>query len=893
MKYRLARGFCLAGSMVPVRNWWIFRSFGQPSLNRNYLIIEACLIGVVSGFAALILKQGIGGLGGYRVALSHHYGAWLVLPVFGLVCGGLAGLTLQTFAPEAKGGGVPQVKIVLARFPFPLDWKVAIAKTIGTILILGGGLTLGRRGPTVHIGAALAAQLSQWLPTTPEHRRQMIAAGAAAGLAAGFNTPIAGVLFVVEELMRDMSGVTLETAIVASFTGAVVSRWFGTSDLNLPSELLNAGNLSHFSISEIPLYLLLGALAGALGGLFNRGILTVLDFNRRLRLNLAVRMAIAGMISGGVVALLPPFFRDNAGLRDFLLTGDAGWEIIAIAFFAHFGLSLLAYGSGAPGGLFAPTLVLGAALGYLVGFCAEAIVPQASQYTYALAGMGAFFTGVVRVPVTAIVIVFELTTDFNLVLPLMLASVTALIVGERVFKGSIYEHLLEASGIHLNEQQNPQILMDLTAAQVMQSEVETITSDLSLDELLPILSDSPHRGFPVLEKGKLVGMLTQGDLSQAETHQGDLTVAEMMRTKIITVAPEAPLSDVLYLLNRYQISRLPVISNGRLRGIITRSDIIRAEAQKILGNSEHALKMQAPSYCVYETHGVNTQQQKLWLAIANPNTAENLMTFAAAIAKQKNAAIHCIHVIQVAAPDPLPEAGVNTYPERNLMQRLEKLGEQWQVSVHTQVVLAHDVAAIILQKVSRQDEGLLLGWQGDRLQTGQLFGSVVEFLVKEAPCDVILVKTSHAHPLSLRRASAQLRIICPVSGGQNVQRALDFLPALLYLNPENDHYSLPSQICLCQVYKPRAQTQQFPLLVAARKELKQYVDVPITPLPVRSRFVADSLIRIIKQETYDIVVLGASSESLLQQALHGNIPEAIAKGTNRTVIIVRGALDKK
>lgn len=877
--------------MVPLRNWWIFKSFGQHSLNRNYLILEACLIGVVSGFSALILKQGIGGLGGYRVALSHRYGAWLVLPLFGLLCGGLAGWILQTFAPEAKGGGVPQVKVVLARFPFPLTWKVAIAKTIGTILILGGGLTLGRRGPTVHIGAALAAQLSQWLPTTPDHRRQMIAAGAAAGLAAGFNTPIAGVLFVVEELMRDMSGLTLETAIVASFTGSVVSRWFGTSDLNLPSALLNAGNQSHFSASEIPIYLLLGALAGALGSLFNRGILTVLDFNRRLRLTLSIRMAIAGMISGGVVALLPEFFRDNAGLRDFLLTGDAGWQMIAIAFFAHFGLSLLAYGSGAPGGLFAPTLVLGAALGYLVGFCAEAIVPEASQYTYALAGMGAFFTGVVRVPVTAIVMVFELTTDFNLVLPLMLASVAALIVGERFFKGSIYEHLLEASGIHLKEQKNPQILIGLTAAQVMQVDVETIESDLTLDELLPILSDSPHRGFPVLDRGKLVGMLTQGDLSQMESHQGTVTVSQVMQTKTITVAPQASLSDVLYLLNRYQISRLPVVEHGRLRGIITRTDIIRAEARELLGHSSRSLTLRSPSYCVYETHGVDKQQKKLWVAIANPNTAETLVTFAAAIAKEQNAAIHCIHVIQVAASEPLSEAKITTYPERNLMQRLEKLGQAWQVSVHTRVVLAHDIAAVVLQQVSSADAGLMLGWQGDRLHAGQLFGNVVDFLIKEAPCDVLLVKTSHAHPLKICQQASGLRAVCPISGGSNVQRALDILPALFHLTPDVSHQSLPPQICLCQVYTPKAQTQQFPLLLSAQTHIKRFVDVPVVPLPIRSRFVADSLIRLIKEETYDIVLLGASSDSLLQQALHGNIPEAIAKGTNRTVIIVRGALE--
>lgn len=878
--------------MLPIKKLGIARRFSQLSLNPNYLIAEACLIGIISGLSALFLKAGIGGLGSYRVALSHRYGAWLILPLFGLVCGGLAGWTLQTFSAAAKGGGVPQVKVVLARMPFPLSWKVAIAKAIGTILVLGGGLTLGRRGPTVHIGAALAAQLSQWLPITPDHRRQMIAAGAAAGLAAGFNTPIAGVLFVVEELMRDMSGLTLETAIVASFTGSVVSRWFGTSDLNLPSELLLAANQSHFSVKEIPLYLILGALAGGLGAFFNRGILTVLHFNRRMRLNLATRMAIAGMISGIIISFLPPFFRDNAGLRDFLLTGDAGWQIIAIAFVAHFCLSLLAYGSGAPGGLFAPTLVLGTALGYLVGFSAESLIPEASQYTYALSGMGAFFTGVARVPVTAIVIVFELTTDFNLVLPLMLASVTAFIVGESMFKGSIYEHLLQASGIQLKKQNQSQVLTDLTAAQVMQPDVETIESHLTLDELLPILSKSPHRGFPVLEAGKLVGVLTQGDLAEiSTTPKANLTVANLMRRNVITVLPQASLSDVLYLLNRYQISRLPVVEQDQLQGIITRSDIIRAETQKLLGDGDHALKLQEPSYCVYQTQDIDRQQRKLWVAIANPNTAEALLKLAYAIAKEKKAAIYCVHIIEVAAPCPLPEAAINTMPERKLLQRLEKLGHRWGIAIHTQIFLAHDVAAVMLQQLGADDLGLLLGWQGDRHPAGKLFGNVIEILIKEAPCDVLLAKVSHAHPLYLTsKTFPRMRTLCPMSGGHNAQRALGFVSAFQHLAPKVRHYSLPAQICLCQVYQPQQTPQQFPVLSTAQDQLQDYVDIPVIPLPVRSSMVTESLIRIIAEDTYDLVVMGASSDSLLKKALHGNIPEAIAKGTNRTVIIVRGKL---
>ena len=257
---------------------------------------------------------------------------------------------------------------------------------------MGAGLTLGRRAPTVHIGAALAAQLSEWLPTSPDHRRQMIAAGAAAGLAAGFTTPIAGVLFVIEELMREASGLTLETAIVASFTGAVVSLLLQSADLNFPPSLQNLPDIS-FSAPEIPFYLLLGVLAGVLGGLFNRGMLFSVGLNRRLSWPLSWRIGFVGLVSGTIIAILPPFFRDNAGLREFLVTGELSWHQLALAFVAHFFLTMLAYSSGAPGGLFAPALVLGSALGYLVGDLEEFITGTGAEATYALAGMGAFFYG--------------------------------------------------------------------------------------------------------------------------------------------------------------------------------------------------------------------------------------------------------------------------------------------------------------------------------------------------------------------------------------------------------------------------------------------------------------------------------------------------------------------
>ncbi|MFM1842508.1 MAG: hypothetical protein RLZZ490_1244, partial [Cyanobacteriota bacterium] len=286
------------------RSWLKTRHYGRTSIDSRYAIAEACIIGFFSALAALAIKKGVNWLGSSRLSLADTYGAIWVLPLFGLVLGSLAGALIEQFSKPAGGGGIPQVKAALARFPIPLNWRVAIVKLLGTVLVLGGGIPLGRRAPTVHIGAALASELSRLLPTSPEHRRQMIAAGAAAGLAAGFTTPIAGVLFVVEELMRDVSSLTLETAIVASFVGAVTSLVLQANDLNLTHPLGN-NLVIGFSPSEIPFYLLLGILAGILGVVLNRGILTLQQFQRQWNISLALRIGGIGLISGTAIALMP------------------------------------------------------------------------------------------------------------------------------------------------------------------------------------------------------------------------------------------------------------------------------------------------------------------------------------------------------------------------------------------------------------------------------------------------------------------------------------------------------------------------------------------------------------------------------------------------------------
>ncbi|MDM9583604.1 chloride channel protein [Nostoc sp. GT001] len=871
-----------------------FRTWWQP--RRGLAIAEACIIGLVAALSAVFLKVGSGWLGTWRVHTTHLLPAWLVLPAIGLVLGFLAGWLVDRLAPEASGSGIPQVKASLANVPVTLSWRVAGVKLLSAIIAIGSGMTLGRQGPTVQVGAGLAAGMSRWVPTSPDHRRQMIAAGAGAGLAAAFNAPIAGVLFIVEELLQDLSGLTLGTAIIASFIGGVISRLLGGGSLDLNLQLVKSS--SQFSIPEIPFFILLGILAGLFGALFNRGIIFSIKFYRRLHISLPLQVALAGFISGVVVAMLPPSFRDNTGLRESLITGSSHPSVAAIAFAAQFILTLIAFGSGAPGGLFAPSLILGSCLGHIIGVSELYITGSGSPTTYALAGMGGFFSAVSKVPITAIVIVFEMTTDFNLVLPLMIVSVAAYLVADKVVPGSLYEKLLELKGITLTKEVAMEgALSKLTAKDVMQERVETLDAEMSLEEAMQAFAHSHHRGFPVVEDSKLVGIVTQSDLLKIrestnhtlrDRNLADIFLKEIMTSVPMTVSPIHTLSNVLYLLDRYQISRLPVVDRRKLIGIITRADIIRAEADHL--NCENATpKLRPePSYIVYQTRSPSTGRGRLLVPVANPETAGVLLQMAAAIARDRHYEIDCVQVMLIPRHSSPSETQVRTAKSRRLLRQAEVLAKKWKIPLHTQIRVTHDVAQAILETINEQHIDLILmGWKGNTSTPGRIFGNVVDTIIRQATCEVVLVKlgtTSHS-PLPTQHSFN--RWLVPVAGGPNSPLAIKLLPALITLG--ND-----PKIRLTQVFKPSELKPDMSISEQAIRHLmrRRKLSSTVVALPVQANSVAEGVIKLVQTEGYDVVVLGASREGLLQQAIQGNIPEAIASGVESTVILVRGAIQK-
>lgn len=542
--------------------------------SRRVQVIQACIIGLAAGLSALALENGVFWLGQLRTYLCTLADPMVVLPAVGLTGGLISGFLVQRFSPTAYGSGIPQVRAFILGAKLPLDIGVAAVKLLAGSIALGSGLFLGREGPTVHMGAAIAAHLNRFFPTPPARTRQLVAAGAGAGLAAAFNAPLAGVFFVIEELLKDVSTETVGTALAACFVASVATRLANAPHVETSRQI--AELQISFAPHDLLFWVLLGAAAGVIGVVFNRGILLSLKFYREVlvKLPLTLRVGLAGLISGLIIASIPdPHLRNFATLRDWIVAGHTQWYLMPLIFVGFFFLTLVGYGSGAPGGLFAPAIVLGSSLGAMIAYLEVYLFGVGSPQTMALVGMGAFFASVARVPGTAVVIIFEITGHYQLVLPLMLANSVAVFVGSRLDKGSVYDLLREYSGLTAPEK--PKI-----ASAFMTADYMSVDGNRPAAELEEVFADPERERVVVLHNDALIGILHETELRRFRRYEfpANATIGNFVDQQEVSVSPETSMDEVVQLFAREETHEVPVVQDGKLVGIIRRSDAMRSIA---------------------------------------------------------------------------------------------------------------------------------------------------------------------------------------------------------------------------------------------------------------------------------------------------------------------------
>ena len=416
------------------------------SEQRRRLFPRAALVGLGAGLLAVVFRfllQGSEELRASIYTMAKGLGPLGILaPIaFSALAATVAVALSKIYAPETAGSGIPHLKSVLHRVREQNWARVLLAKMLGGTLAIGGGLALGREGPTLQMAGACGDAIGRLLKSPPRERLTLIAAGAGAGLAAAFNAPLAGLIFVLEEVQRDFRRTVFGAAFLSAAVADVVTRLACGQDPIFTVPIYPAP-----AMQALPAFALLGILAGILGVLFNKTLLAGLTLFSPLK---GWRLLWATAVVGGAVGATGWFFPDVIGtghhLAEGVLRGEMAFTIVPVFFLARYALTMVSYSTGAPGGIFAPLLVLGAMAGLWFGQFAGVVFPHLvpDVAVFGVVGMAAYFTGIVRAPLTGVVLILEMTGSYELMLPLLVSCFCAYAAANALRDLPIYEALLQ------------------------------------------------------------------------------------------------------------------------------------------------------------------------------------------------------------------------------------------------------------------------------------------------------------------------------------------------------------------------------------------------------------------------------------------------------------------
>ncbi len=570
------------------------------------LMFSAIIVGLGTGLGAVLFIRLIAvteelfynGLPGVFPALGR---AWLIfIPALG---GLIAGPIIAFFAQEAKGHGVPEVMEAIALRSGRIRPRVVVAKVAASAACIGSGGSAGREGPIVQVGAAFGSTLAQWLNFSERRIRNLVACGAAAGIAATFNAPMAGVVFALEIVLGELALADLSSVVLSAVTASTVARSVLGS---APAFIIPLYNVR--TPLEILFYLLMGVPAAIIGVWFIRSLYFLEEKFDAWEFPEFLKPVVGGLALGLAGYLYPQVlglgFVPQTELRLGLLSPStvphvfgAGFPVIEETLLGKLSIGLmlalvflkilatsLTLGSGNSGGVFAPALFMGAMSGGAFGWVAQKLFPTltAGPGPYAMVGMAAVFAAAARAPLTAILIVFEMTDDYRILLPLMGAVVVSILVAQHMHPESIYTLKLVRRGIHLFRGQDIDVMAAVTASEVMDANPVVVHPETPLSELVELFARTNSHGFPVVDaEGSLVGVVSLSDLRRAcppGKPVPPLKVGDIATRSVVTAYPDERLSDVLLRMAPRDLSRVPVIDreSNRLVGVIRRHNIIRA-----------------------------------------------------------------------------------------------------------------------------------------------------------------------------------------------------------------------------------------------------------------------------------------------------------------------------
>ncbi len=508
-------------------------------------------------------------------------GIWFValVPVLG---GLLYGPLVSRFAPEARGHGVPEVMYAVNRLGGRMRPQVPVVKSLASALCIGSGGSVGREGPIVQIGSALGSVTGQALRLSESQLRLLVACGAAGGISATFNAPIAGVFFALELILRDFETRSFGLVVLASVAADAIGRAaFGSHPfLSLPS-------FDFTSPMELVLYAGLGVLATGVGLGFVRVLYGGEDIADRLwRGPEWLRPAVGGVLLGLLLLAVPQMYGVGYPVLQLAVAGHYAIIALLALLAAKVLATSLTMWIGGSGGVFAPSLFMGAMLGSAYGAAAHSLMPgvAAAAGAYGLVGMGAVFAASARAPITAVIIIFELTGDYRIILPLMCAIVVATALSNALTPDTIYTLKLRRRGIDIDERQPAGLMAQISVADAMDRAPQALGPDDTLEELAACFASAGSDTLPVTDPGgALIGVLDAVEVERAlAQHRHDLTAAGLARPAPAICARDS-LEDAVLVLAARDEDGAPVLSErGELVGWLTHRRLLRAYRRRLL-----------------------------------------------------------------------------------------------------------------------------------------------------------------------------------------------------------------------------------------------------------------------------------------------------------------------
>jgi CIC family chloride channel protein len=549
------------------------------------MVVAAVIIGVLVGYGAILFRYLIllctwtfsGGVTDTPSGFPLLPWWWILLmPAAG---GLVVGILVTRLAPEAKGSGIPEVMEAVALHDGHIRKRVGLIKAIVVAICLGSGGSAGREGPIVHIGSAVGSLVGKLFRVSVSQVRTFVGCGAAAGIAATFNAPIAGAMFAGEVILGEFGVVRFSAIVISSVMATVLSRHHIG---DFPAFIVPAFQMHH--TYELLCYAALGFLAALVGCLFILGLEKSRDFFESMPIPENTKPAVGGLLVGFLGIWLPQIMGVGYGSINDIMDKALPWLLVLALLFGKILASSLTLGSGGSGGIFAPSLFMGAALGGAFGMGLHEVLPHEVGTTgsYALVAMGAVVAATTRAPISSIVIIFEMTNNYTIILPLMISCILAALLAGQLVRPSIYHTKLLRRGVDLERDYQLNVLHRIKVASAPLERPQYLKEDASMVEILEKVIEHGHPHYVVVDQREhYVGLIHYNELRfllfNEEVLANLIVAADLAHRDVPVLMPTDSLDLALKLLRENGLDALPVLSPvdpGRLMGMITRNAVI-------------------------------------------------------------------------------------------------------------------------------------------------------------------------------------------------------------------------------------------------------------------------------------------------------------------------------